>query len=402
MASCRAGKKSAEHLPTLEAEDWAPHRKAGKSSTLAEILVASQGPEASAEEIQLLQALCHSLVYPPDYPHVARFAWDASQDGPMNVARLQEYLAAQRPTKMRRGKRPHGIADYPRVYALWAISLIESSQFRRAAKACGVALPEAPLVAVPAKRPRPSAGAGALYADSDFPAGLEDTEEDAEDDEGRARARQRGVDDLAAALERGQQAGHAGMPSVNVASAALPMPGQGHGAAGVEALQAQLADEGLAHDLSARLQGSGEHAFLPPVEQRPSFAGGIDPQMEGYPDPSLYLHRAASLQAPDDAHDEHAQQGIYRHGDGEIAALHGDAENVHEPNAPHYDGHAPPLVHKPAVPLPQHMHPGHDGAVQAQHGVDGYGVAGGLHEGMLPGVPVPMSLSDGSPPDGVQ
>jgi hypothetical protein len=93
-------------------------------------------------ELRLLEVLCRSLNYPKGFPSDDQFIWDRTAGADINVAALHTYFALHRVKRMRRGKKPDGMLQFPMVYDLWSLELIESTQFKRTCKLVGVPLDE--------------------------------------------------------------------------------------------------------------------------------------------------------------------------------------------------------------------------------------------------------------------
>jgi hypothetical protein len=133
----------------------------------------SPPPDAAEQEALLVKDLCREL-RPPDAAPVTsdggadpggaaagaavpRFLWDRALSDEENVAALRGHVASYRPSRSRRGKKPEGIAWFPLLSDMWALSMIESAQFRRVARYRHVRLPS-------------GGGDGSAAAGSDEPA----------------------------------------------------------------------------------------------------------------------------------------------------------------------------------------------------------------------------------------
>eukprot|EP00892_Ulva_mutabilis_P007338 jgi/Ulvmu1/4977/UM207_0021.1 len=89
-------------------------------------------------EVRIVKTLCKELQYAPNTAEHLKFIWDRDMSDDDNMEALRKYLVMHRPLKMRRGKKPDGIGNFPVVFDLWSLSLIESSQFKRISKYAGI------------------------------------------------------------------------------------------------------------------------------------------------------------------------------------------------------------------------------------------------------------------------
>lgn len=162
----------------------------------------------SEQEIKLLEALCRSLNYRDDAPPESRFVWDTDASTDANVLALHEYFGMQNVARMRRGKKPDGILEFPMAYDLWSLGLVESSQFKRTCKAVGIPLSELTEQTKEERRKRAmerAARKSSLGGDSD---GGNDVDPALLGD----------IDEMAAALENGRPS------SADAAAHVVPLP----------------------------------------------------------------------------------------------------------------------------------------------------------------------------------
>lgn len=89
-------------------------------------------------EVRIVKTLCKELQYAPSTVDHLKFTWNRALSDDENMEALRKYLVLHRPLKMRRGKKPDGIQNFPVVFDLWSLSLIESSQFKRISKYAGI------------------------------------------------------------------------------------------------------------------------------------------------------------------------------------------------------------------------------------------------------------------------